>query len=190
MTRCAYIVGGAATGKSTFMGDLLDVLGAELGPVEDIWTAPKTNGAKVKLRGHYWPATQSTSPDGLYLGVKREIHPGADGLDKACQPAALAWAASWSKPPMVVGEGALLSNREFLDRLPNLLVVLLTASPEEQARRCVQRGTSQAPSFIAGTTTRARNAYEAHHTGLTVDTEDRLNWATSVNLVADWLDLG
>ena len=191
MSRYAYIVGGAASGKSTFMSELLGLMNVELRPLTDIWSAPKVNGAVVKLRGHYWSHTDGTTLDGVYLGVQRPLHPGADGLDKACQPAALSWARTAEHPPMVVGEGAVLANTAFLGSLNNLLLVHLTASSEEISRRCRQRGSNQAESFIAGTATRARNlaAWKGSPV-LEVDTESQSDWSMSLDLVADWLSLG
>lgn len=150
MTRSVYVIGGAASGKSTFMAALLDRLGAELGPLEDLWSEPNSRGTLITLRGHRWPG-------GVYLGKMRDSHPGTDGLDRVSSVAAVEWAKHGELPAVVVGEGLTLAHAGFLSELPGLIVVHLTASLEEINRRCAERGSSQAQTFLVGTATRARN---------------------------------
>lgn len=189
-TRAVYIIGGASTGKSTFMAELLDDL--DFGPLEDLHALP-THKDTVTLRGHRMPG------NGLYLGRMREHFPGSDGLNRASSPCATEWLTqgAW-RPTWLVSEGITLGTRRFLGALHEhtelLLVHLhcdefvkeLRVGAREQAvaaagMRFIDRPTIvQKASFVEGTATRAVNLladlgkFGAKH--ITVDTASEAQW--------------
>lgn len=184
MTRALYVIGGAGTGKSTFMESLLLRAGAELGPLEE-FHALRNKKNLVKLRGH-----TAAPSGGVYLGVMRESFPGSDGLDRVCGPVGEAWLDTVRPlPPFIVGEGATLATRRFLAALARnsaLLVVHLEAGEAERQRRFAERGSAQDPSFVRATATRAANLAEwCGENGMSVlpvDTEDEACWDLALDL--------
>lgn len=187
MTRAVYLIGGAGCGKSAFMDSMLVDLGAMLGPLEDIATAPNSKGTTITLRGHRWEG-------GVYLGCMRTVHPGTDGLDRVSSVAAVGWAAEGDLPAMIIGEGLTLAHQVFLTELgkrSELLVVHLTASPGEVRRRCEERGSQQAETFLKNTTTRAANLAAALTCPvLSCDTEDEEVWDLCLDIALSHLEGG
>lgn len=192
MTRSLYLVGGAGTGKSTFMAQLLSVAGLHLRPqLEDLHA---TRNAKniVTLRGH-----RTTDGRGLYLGVMRKAFPGSDGLDRASSPTGEAWLLQGDLPQFILGEGATLATRRFLGALADtttLVVVHLRASDEEKLRRFGERGSDQASTFVTGTATRMANladwcAARGVHV-FTVDTEYPEAWNMALDISQAFLAAG
>lgn len=171
MSRSLYLVGGAGTGKSTFMAQLLLELGAVMGPLVDLH-AKRNAKALVTLRGH-WLDTDS-GKIGLYLGHLRPgNHPGTDGLDRASGRTGVEWLQQTARLPFIVGEGATLATRPFLSELNSsteLMLLHLTCSSEaELSRRFARRGTEQNASFVTSTRTAARNrAVELEKAGANV----------------------
>jgi hypothetical protein len=168
VTRSLYIIGGAGTGKSTFMAEVLDRLGAELGPLENLH-ALQVHKNLVTLRGHRFQ-------DGVYLGVMRDSFPGADGLDRVSGMTGEKWLADAPLPRRIVGEGLTLATRRFLSMLntrTDLVVMHLVADPEVTASRCRERGSEQKETFVTGTATRMANlAAWCRETGITTCTFD------------------
>lgn len=186
--KAVYLVGGAGTGKSTFTQQVLNEMGAELGPLEDL-DSERNAKALVTLRGH------RTSDGGLYLGVMRDSFPGTDGLDRASSPVGEKWLrAGEDRPRYLLGEGATLATQRFLTALfecTDLLLVHLVCPPDEVQRRFAERGSDQNPNFVKTTVTRSANrAAEISAMGgtvLTVQTDHDLSWDIAVDLVVDHL---
>lgn len=160
--KAIYLLGGAGSGKSTLMGQLLDYLNVKLDPLTDLH-AKKNKKALVTLRGQYF---DSGVGPGLYLGLMRDHHPGTDGLDRASTPTAVEWLELGSilgELPMILSEGATLATKGFFQKLAethDLLVIHLTVSEDERERRFEERGTNQKPMFVASTVSRSRNMTE------------------------------
>lgn len=188
MTQSIYVIGGAGSGKSTFTAQLLDRMELHHGPLVDLYSLRNAK-ALVTLRGHYLfnPADANV---GLYLGVQRDAFPGSDGLDRASSPVGEAWLIEEDcMPRLIISEGATLATRRFLTALhsgTDLLLVHLFAEPEEVLRRFEQRGSSQAPSFVANTVTRSANlARDLAAMGanlLTVRSDDDDAWEVALDL--------
>ena len=54
MTPSVYVIGGAGTGKSTFMSQMLDQLSVlPLEELRDLHRTPNARGTIVTLRGHH-----------------------------------------------------------------------------------------------------------------------------------------
>lgn len=175
MTKSVYLIGGAGAGKSTFMAELLNLLGAQLGPLQDLHSARNAK-ALVTLRGHAFR-------DGLYLGRMRDEFPGTDGLDRASSTTAVQWLQMGRLPHRIVGEGATLATRPFLTELSErteLLVLHLMAPLDIRRERGVQRGSNQAETFLQGTATRSSNLAEAllktRATVVPIDTTNDYEW--------------
>jgi hypothetical protein len=156
MTQAVYIIGGAGTGKSTFTKALIQRMGLELGPLEDLHSKRNAK-ALVTLRGHRFDR-------GLYLGVMREEFPGSDGLDRATSPTGEEWlhrfAEDPSFPEMILAEGATLATRRFLYALnlsTDLLVIALECDPVIHDLRLLARGAGQMSSFVLSTVTKTEN---------------------------------
>lgn len=193
MSRSVYLVGGAGTGKSTFMAQLLLELGAVAGPLIDLH-AKRNAKALVTLRGHEISIEDGRT--GLYLGYLRPgNHPGTDGLDRASGATGVEWLQQTRLLPFIVGEGATLATRPFLaelNRATELMVLHLRCDSEaELARRFARRGTTQKPSFVASTQTAARNrASELEKEGANVvhvDTTQPDACDLALDLALDWL---
>jgi hypothetical protein len=177
-----YLIGGAGTGKSTFLASLLETVRPLFGPLEDLHGRANKK-AFVTLRGH------RVGPDGMYLGRMRESFPGTDGLDRVTSPTAVEWLErgmarelSW-----IVGEGATLSTRPFLSALAthsNLLVVHLFADSSVKDMRFAERRSEQARTFTEATATRAENLArwlkELGVDVLGVDSADTTEWGAAL----------
>lgn len=179
MIPSLYVVGGAGTGKSTFMARLLESLGAEMGPLTDLHAKPNKKNV-VTLRGH------DLSDGGLYIGCMRDSFPGTDGLDRASSVTAEEWLDLGMHDGLkyIVAEGATLATRRFisaLDRHTNLLLVHLHADDFVKELRFAERGSAQADSFVKQTATRSLNLwaeYKAQGVAtLDCDTADPNRWA-------------
>lgn len=191
MTSSLYIVGSAGSGKSTFMGELLS--DAELGPLEDIH-GRKNAKALVVLRGHRarWPGLQ-----GWYLGRMRPSFPGTDGLDRASSATGVKWlemGGSYGEN-FIVGEGATLATRPFLEALQDqteLMLLHLVIARESLAARFQQRGSSQKESFVEATRTRSRNVFEHIRSRGPVEAlevgEDPAEWELASRRARLWLE--
>lgn len=157
MTRSVYVIGGAGTGKSTFMEQMLDRLGCQMGPLTDLYQKPNSRGTVITLRGH---GLAAGAGEGVYLGVMRDSFPGTDGLDRvSCVPGE-AWLLAGDLPEFIVAEGATLATRGFMDTLreqTDLLVILLTAEEFVKEVRFSERGSNQDEKFVLATETRSRN---------------------------------
>lgn len=187
VTRALYIVGGAGVGKSTFTGELLALLGADLGPLELIRNLPMANGTGNPVSGH-----RVTPGDGLYLGKMRDQFPGSDGLSRTCGTTAAVWVTEGNLPAYIIGEGATLTTARFLTALganTELLIVHLVAPMETVLERCAQRGSNQNLGFVKASGTRAANAALAvTKAGLAgtvrVDTTDPVAWEIGLDMAS------
>lgn len=161
MTRSVYVIGGAGTGKSTFMEELLTRSGVELEPLEDLHATPNAKGSLVTLRGHRFDR-------GVYLGVMRDQFPGSDGLDRASSITGEEWlhkhqeglGGDGTLPERIIGEGATLATRRFLTALnltTDLLILALRCDPMIHDLRLLARGTGQMSQFVTATVTRTEN---------------------------------
>lgn len=192
MTQSVYVVGGAGSGKSTFVAQLLDHMELSFGPVSDLHSY--LNG-KVRdtLRGHYL-TNPAGARAGVYLGVNRPEYPGCDALARSISPTAMRWVAERPLPPFIVGEGYVLGAKPFLNVLheyTSLMVVRLYADPDVIAERFAARGSKQPGMFVKNTGTRARNAAEDVRAKganvLTIDTDDTDAWDMGLDLVQAWV---
>jgi hypothetical protein len=185
MTPSVYIIGGAGTGKSTFMGDLLEIVaGRRLGPLVDLHAKANPKNV-VTLRGH------ETEDGGLYLGCWRPSFPGTDGLDRASSPVGEEWLDQGGADgySYLIGEGATLATRRFLTALnvnTDLLLVHLYADDFIKDLRFAERGSDQAWSFVMGTATRSANLLadmkKAGVRTLSVDSAENTEWANALYL--------
>lgn len=166
MTQAVYLVGGAGSGKSTFMELLLKE--QHFGPFEVLHKG-QTGMGMVPLGGH------RLNGGGVYLGRKREHFSGTDALNRAASPVGVEWLGLGGLPDWIVGEGITLGTRPFLLALAaatDLLLVHLWAEPfvkelwaVERVRQVSDSGMVfhdrdtivQKDSFITGTATRAAN---------------------------------
>lgn len=182
MTRSVYVIGGAGTGKSTFMQALLDELGWTLNPELIDLHSLRNAKALVTLRGH-----RVNEFDALYLGKMRESHPGTDGLDRASSPVGEQWLKTQRRPLVILGEGATLATERFLSALnvtTELMLVHLTAPEELVQERFKARGTAQDPKFVLNTVTRSENLWRKldYQHGLRVDTSSAWDWLMALDL--------
>lgn len=194
MTRSVYILGGAGTGKSTFTAELLAPFA--LGPLEIFHEEPLARGkgrpALIKVRGHLVETAEGVG--GLYLGQMREEFPGTDGLDRVCGPAVNAWLRAGILPDFIIAEGALLANPRQLPVFAEeteLLVLHFTVDEMIADLRFLQRGSNQAPTYVATTVTKsAKMAKLMRESGvevLDVDTADPAQWSAAMDRAREWL---
>lgn len=185
MIPSVYVVGGAGTGKSTFMETLLKSIGATMGPLEDLHAKPNKKNV-VTLRGH------RLADGGLYIGCMRDSFPGTDGLDRASSVTAEEWLdlglhtgpVNGPATRYIVAEGATLATRRFISALhrhTDLLLVYLHADDFVKELRFAERGSAQAESFVKTTATRSLNLWAEYRAQgvatLDVDTSDPNRWA-------------
>jgi hypothetical protein len=193
-TASVYIVGGAGTGKSTFTDQLLRQLGHEMGPLIDIHSTPNSRGSLVTLRGHamFFGATGA----GLYLGLMREHFPGTDGLDRVSSIAGKEWLDEEGADAFnyIVGEGATLSTRPFLNSLASatdLLLVHLVCDEDVKQARLLNRGTNQPESFVRATATRSANLVRDMRTAgvpiLGMETSSEDDWEVGLDICVSHL---
>lgn len=189
-TQSVYLVGGAGTGKSTFMQEMLDVSNRSMGPLVDLCQEPNSRGTVITLRGH------EVGTDGMYLGCMRESFPGTDGLDRVSYIPGEKWLREARLPRFIVSEGATLAVRRFLTVLhetTDLLLVHLWADDFVKELRFHQRGSSQDEKFVLATATRSANLVaDMAKVGvryLSVDTSDTLEWLAAQERVAQHLHI-
>jgi GTPase SAR1 family protein len=180
MTQSVYIIGGAGSGKSTFMNQLLDGFVMTHGPLIDLHSKRNAK-ALVTLRGHRMNGFAGER--GIYLGHLRDSFPGTDGLDRASSPTGAEWLENGPLPDFIIAEGATLATRPFLTALAqrtSLLLVHLWADEMITELRFFERGSGQDPKFVANTVTRSRNLHnylESQNVPcLSVDTGDTAAW--------------
>lgn len=190
MTQSVYVIGGAGTGKSTFVQQILDTSNRSLGPLEDLHSRPNSRGTMITLRGH------QVGTDGMYLGCMRDQFPGTDGLDRVSYIPGEEWLQTAILPRWILSEGATLAVRRFLKVLhetTDLLLVYLTAEEFIKDLRFLQRGSSQDPKFVTATATRSRNlAVEMATAGVKVweaDTDVRGQWDEAIEICCDHLQV-
>lgn len=161
-TRSVYIIGGAATGKSTFMDALVGgALGAEFGSYGPLYTGKEASTGRARtLCGHRLYVPGVAEP-GVYIGQHREWFPGTDGLDLVISPTAAEYLRVGDLPSIIVAEGAVLSTPKFLTALhqeTNLLLLHLRAPDDVVVERVAQRGSANHNAeFLLRTKTRASN---------------------------------
>lgn len=188
MTRSVYILGGAGTGKSTFTEQLTANL--KFGELESLYSRHNGRGT-VHLRGHW------LSPgDGVYLGVKREHHPGTDGLDWTSSPSGEQWLKEGYLPHYIIAEGATLSTKRFMTALAEeteLMMILLEAPAEVVEQRFADRGTDQDRRFVSATVSRSLNMMSYMLTrsdlDMTCDTTDAEDWEFTLGFAKDFLGI-
>lgn len=184
--KSVYVIGSAGSGKSTFMRQLLDLAGLELGPLETLHQLANPKNI-VTLRGH------RTDRDGLYLGLMRDSFPGTDGLDRASSPVGEAWLKEAELPRFLISEGATLATSRFLNALAfysSLLLVHLHVDPVVADLRFAARGSSQNDRFVEATRTKSRNLFEKIPTeSLSIDTNDPIAWGRGLDTCLKWLEL-
>lgn len=174
-------MGGAGTGKSTFMAQLLERMDFKLGALEDLHARIGGHGRAVTLRGH---AMKNGDTHGYYLGVMREgLFPGTDALERVSHGPAADWVRAGNLPPVIVSEGATLAVRPFLNALhehTDALILAFRCEPWVHELRLLERGTGQAESFVASSITRTENlARDLTKAGAAVhwvDADDPHSW--------------
>jgi GTPase SAR1 family protein len=185
VTKSVYIIGSAGAGKSTFTQQLLDNLGAKLGPLEDLHSLRNAK-ALVTLRGHRWPG-------GIYLGCMRDEYPGTDGLDRASSPVGAQWLNEGDVPDVLVAEGATLATRPFLTALAqdtDLMLVHLVVEEFVRELRFMERGSSQDERFVQNTVTRSANLFrDIDCQKIEVDTSYPEHWDNGLRICLEWLGL-
>lgn len=192
MTQSVYVIGGAGTGKSTFMDRLLRVTGCQMGPLADLKSKPNSRGTVITLRGH---GLIGEPGEGVYLGCMRDSFPGTDGLDRVSYIPGEAWLEEESLPDFIVAEGATLAARRFirvLHQTTSLLLILLETDDVVKDLRMHQRGSDQDPSFVKATATRSYNlAHDMDKEGVSVwtveDTSCRAEWEQAIAICRDHL---
>lgn len=161
MTKALYLVGAPASGKSTTMAAVYDLLGAELGEVETLWP-----GHRGIFKGQRMHSILDGSEIGVSLGVQREGgFPGTDGLSMAAPPVAIEWIEEAPElPPLIVGEGNRLSTDGFMQALAQrteLVVGHLVTTGDILDQRCAERGSNQQLQWRKAAETRAQRAAHA-----------------------------
>lgn len=193
MTRSVYIVGGAGTGKSTFMSEVLLNVGGQMGPLIDIHQTPNSKGTIITLRGHEIDAPYGI---GIYLGYMRESFPGTDGLDRISSLPGVSWVDSGgaTEYSFVVAEGLNLCTKPFISSLTEntgMLLVHLHVDPVVQDIRFLQRGSMQNETFVQTSITRSanmlRHVQKLDCETVSVDTDDRTQWLHALEICQDWL---
>lgn len=161
MTKAVYLVGPPASGKSTTMRALYDLLGVETGEPFTIW--PGHHGI---FKGEPLLSILDGSSLGLSLGVNREGgFPGTDGLSMAAPPVAVEWLQEAEElPPLILGEGNRLSTDGFVIELAlrtDLVLAHLSVPEAVLDRRCEERGSKQDRKWRKSAATRATRAARA-----------------------------
>lgn len=156
MSGMLYVIGQPGAGKTT--------------AVKAMWQ--RSPGRVVREGQMGW--TDRTDPeaaDGLpeyavELGWQRDTFGGTDALGMGVQPHAVAWATACTAD-LIVGEGDRLANQGFLTAVAGtgrkVLVVFVAVDDQTAAARRAARGTSQAPTWVKGRQTKARNLAHAWH---------------------------
>lgn len=156
MTRLVYLVGEPGVGKSWLFTELTKLF---------VRTAPKTTAP----RREFLLLPHSTRIEGVELGARLGHHhagyPGTDALPMNAVVAAERWLVSGDaarETPLILAEGARLGVRRFLDAAQTAGIdthVVLVTDPERAAKQRAGRGSTQSPSWVRGTSTRAINFY-------------------------------
>jgi hypothetical protein len=159
--KAVYVIGAAATGKSSVMRVLLDILGLGTGEWYKIF--PTTH---AEFRGEPLEDIVTGAYKGLSLGVTRPGgFSGTDAIGMASHSEAMAWLESGSElPPLILGEGQRLGTARFLTALAertDLTVCYLTAERWVLDNRCEERGSNQKESFRKSTATGSANSAAA-----------------------------
>lgn len=159
-SKALYLVGAPASGKSTTMAAIRELLEVHTGEAETLW--PGFHGI---FKGEPLWSTVDGGYRGVSLGVNREGgFPGTDGLSMCAPPVAIEWANEADLPPLIVGEGNRLSTDGFmaaLARNTDFVVAYLAVPDEDLDRRCEQRGSNQNPRWRKSAATRASRAVVA-----------------------------
>lgn len=180
MTRSIYILGGAGTGKSTFMAALMEETVLHVGELTELATKPNAKGTIITLRGHHFATYDGMN--GTYVGFLRDSFPGTDGLDRASSIAGEVWLQNGPLNELVIAEGNTLATSRFLtalDENTDLLLVHLTCPDFVRELRFIERGSSQNPGWVKNSDTRCRNLFERFG-GLNVDTSDPAAFALAL----------
>lgn len=185
MTRSVYVIGGAGTGKSTFMAQLMDEFILDTRALSDIYESQNAQGSRLVLRGH--DCISKDVQRGVYLGCLRDQFPGTDGLDRASSKAATEWLRGAELSGFIIAEGATLTTTPFLlalDDRTDLLLVHLWAEPFVRELRYQERGSNQDASWILNSITRAANMAKKFENRqaqlLTVDSADPAAWSLAL----------
>lgn len=173
-TKALYVVGGAGTGKTTFLSRVLEPVSIEP-EISEIHSGRNKGNHLVRFLSHW---ASGPAGMGLYLGrlvpsnPKYAAHPGTDALDKVACPVATEWVRTALLPTWIAGEGAGLAKRPFIQALAeetDLLMIHLVAEDWVKDLRFLQRGTSQPDRFVEATVTSAANITEfAYRSGASV----------------------
>jgi hypothetical protein len=172
VTRSIYILGGAGTGKSTFMAALMEEIVMHVGPLTELATKPNARGTVITLRGHHFATYDGVN--GTYVGQLREEYPGTDGLDRASSIAGEVWLENGPLNELVIAEGNTLATSRFLTALSehtDLLLVHLRVEDFVRELRFLARGSTQNEGWVKNSDTRCRNLFTTFG-GLDVDTAD------------------
>lgn len=159
--KAIYIIGAAASGKSSTMRAILDLLGVGTGEMYKIH--PTTHN---EFRGEPLEDIVTGEYRGLSLGVTRPGgFSGTDAIGMASHSEAMAWLESGEQlPPLILGEGSRLGTGKFLTALgtrTDLTIGHLVADRWTLDTRCEERGSTQKESFRKSTATGAANSAKA-----------------------------
>lgn len=159
--KALYLIGAAASGKSSAMRCILDLLGLGTGDWYKIH--PTTH---AEFRGEPLEDIVTGEYRGLSLGVTRPGgFSGTDAIGMASHSEAMAWLASGEElPPLILGEGQRLGTGKFLTALGERTDLTVGYLVSEQAildERCATRGSTQKESFRKSTATGAANSAKA-----------------------------
>jgi hypothetical protein len=169
-THVVYLAGEPGVGKSTAMSDLTDGYGREV--------------VSHKLKGG--PARETLTRDGEIVGVElgRRLgphpagFPGTDAMSMSAIVGVESWlvsGAATAEVPLVLGEGARLTNRRFVRACllagVKLTVVYFHDPAGAEVRRKARSG-KQNETWVRGQATRAANFYAmARHVMVSTDAD-------------------
>ena len=196
-TRSVYVVGGPATGKSTFVRSVLTELGYLMAPTPHVLAEEKLGNTTARLYAHHL-THGSNFTRGVIFGVWKpsDVHPGTDRLTNGAGKVGEHWLNSGEpRPQRIIGEGQKLSSASFLGALHShtdaLLVRLWAPEAVIQERNAARGRADQNPQSIQANTTAARNRYnewlEAGWPCLSVVSSDPVEIDTAIDLAAAWL---
>ena len=145
-----YLVGPMASGKSSVMAEVLDLLGLGTGDWFKVWPS----ATRSEFRGEPLEDIITGEVRGLYLGRHRGDFSGTDAIGLASHAEAMAWAAEagvW--PQLILGEGQRLGTVGFFAGLAaraDLTVGHLTAPQAVLDARCQRRWDAQEKGYANG----------------------------------------